>query len=48
MMNTMEQCWQWMLSLGWAGMFMGVVLLTALVVLAVMGIVRLARASDPR
>jgi hypothetical protein len=32
-MDMMRQCMEWMMSLGWASMFLGVLLLAALVVL---------------
>ena len=43
MMNMMEQCWSWMMSLGMAGMLLGGALLIALLVLVLMAIVYLAR-----
>lgn len=37
-MNMWENCWNWMMSFGWIGMFLG----TALIVLIVVLIVRVS------
>lgn len=44
-MDMMRQCWEWMMSLGWAGMLLGVILVAALIVLIVMLIGRTRHAS---
>jgi hypothetical protein len=31
----MRQCWEWMMSLGWTGMLLGVVLVAALIVMLI-------------
>ena len=47
-MDMMRQCVEWMMSLGWAGMLLGVIVLAALVVLVVMLIGRIWRGSRPQ
>lgn len=47
-MEMMRQCWQWMMSLGWVGMAFGIILLALLIVLAVLLIGYVWRASKPR
>lgn len=44
-MEMMRQCMDWMMSLGWAGMFLGVLLLAALVVLVALLIQQTWRGS---
>jgi hypothetical protein len=41
----MRQCWEWMMSLGWAGTLLGVLLTVALVALIVTLIGRAWRGS---
>jgi hypothetical protein len=41
----MRRCGEWMMSLGWADMFLGVLLLAALVVLVVLLTARIMRVS---
>lgn len=41
--NMMQNCWNWMMSLGMGGMILGTLLILALVVLLVLGIIRLVR-----
>ncbi len=39
-MNMLETCWNWMMSLGWLGMFLGMALFVVLIVLIVVLIAR--------
>ncbi len=34
-MDMMQRCWEWMMSFGWIGMLLGIVLLVALIILVV-------------
>jgi hypothetical protein len=43
MMDMMQDCWNWMMSLGWLGMVLGVLLLVALLSLFLLVIVRMVR-----
>lgn len=45
MMEMMETCWNWMMGLGWIGMFVG---LAALVVFAVLLVALIQRFSRGR
>jgi len=45
MSEMMQQSMNWLMSLGWAGMILGVLLLAALVFLAALGIARALRGS---
>jgi hypothetical protein len=46
-MDTMRQCGERMMSLGWAGMILGVLLLAALVILVVLLIRQIWRSYRP-
>lgn len=39
----LQNCWNWMMSLGMGGMFLGTLVLIALVVLMIVGIARRTR-----
>ena len=43
MMRMMEQCWNWMVSLGTAGMLLGILLLAAVVLFIVWLVRRLSQ-----
>lgn len=47
-MNMWENCWNWMMSFGWIGMFLGTALFVALIVLIVVLIVRVSGGERPR
>lgn len=47
MSEMMRQCMNWLMSLGWAGMILGVFLLAALEFLAALGMARLAGGPRP-
>jgi hypothetical protein len=46
MNDMMQRCAEWMMSFGWAGMLLGIVLLAALAVLAVWLIAGVWRAAS--
>lgn len=43
--SMMQNCWNWMMSLGMVGMLLGTLLLIAIVVLLIIGITRLIKSS---
>lgn len=45
MAEMMRRCWDWMTSVGWLGIALGVVLLALLIVLVVLLIGRVRRAA---
>jgi hypothetical protein len=46
--NMWENCWNWMMSFGWLGMFAGTAILVALVVLIAVLIVRISGGGRPQ
>ncbi len=45
MMDMMRTCWDWMMSLGWIGMVLGVALFISLILLVVVLVRRVSRGS---
>lgn len=43
-----NNCWNWMMSFGWLGMFLGTALLVVLIVFVVVLILRISRGERPR